>query len=137
MKIPFYLSLAGVLASIIAMIMGIYATFAQQRTELPIQIKEVEDAIRNLRNLDQYLEKTKSEMIATKQAKEKIEQEYDKAKELENLTEKQLEAISLAVNRRSIKDIAMDYFWGFMLGLAGSLFASYIYASLRRKRSAK
>ncbi len=105
-----------------------------KKQDLQIQIREVEDAMKNLRNLETYLEKTKSDMIATEEAKERIEEEYNKVKELETLTENQLDAISLAVNKRTTTDIIKNYFWGFVLGVSGSLVASYIYGYLKRKK---
>jgi len=104
------------------------------KQELPKQITEVENAIRNLRNLETYLEKIKRGMIATEEAKIKIEEEYNKVKELEKLTDKQIEAISLAVNKRTKADIIKNYFWGFVLGVSGSLCASYIYGYIKRKK---
>ena len=58
-------------------------------------------------------------------------------KALENawMTDRQIEAISLAVNKRTKTDVIMGYFWGFVLGVAGSLVASYIYSMLKRKKS--
>jgi len=117
---------------IAATIIGLSIYMPKQ--ELPKQINEVENAIQNLRNLENYLEKTKSNMIATEEAKIKIEEEYEKAKELEKLTDKQIEAISLAVNKITTDDIIKNYFWGFVLGVSGSLFASYIYGYLKRKK---
>ena len=104
------------------------------KADLQAQIKEVENAIGNLRNLENYLKKTKDDMIATKQAKDKIEEEYSKAKELEKLTDRQIEAISLAVNKRTKADVFWGYFWGFVVGVASSLLASYIYGRLRKKK---
>ncbi|MCP4610311.1 MAG: hypothetical protein GY845_16495 [Planctomycetes bacterium] len=101
---------------------------------LVTQIKEVEGAIKNLRNLETYLEKTKSDMIVTEVARNKIEEEYKRVKELEKLTENQLYAISLAVNKRTKADIIKSYFWGFIIGVSGSIIASYIYAYLLRKK---
>lgn len=117
-------------------IVGTFTKWGEQEAGLTVQIEEVESAIGSLHNLERYLEKTKSDMLATQEAKDKIELEYSKAKELEKLTKKQIDAISLAVNRRTIRDALMDHFWGFVLGVAGSLAATYIYGMLRRRRQA-
>jgi len=53
------------------------------------------------------------------------------------LTDIQLEAISLAVNKRTKTELIMNYFWGFVLGVASSLLASYIYGIRKRKKDAK
>jgi len=128
--LPLFLAIIGIFVSITSFL----GTFVERdKAGLPTQIREVEDAIRNLRNLENYLEKTKNEMIATKQAKDKIEEEYSQAKELEKLTNRQIEAISLAVNKRTKTDVIIDYFWGFVLGVASSLVASYIYGMIKRK----
>lgn len=132
--IPLFIALIGAFASITSFF-GIF--HEQNKASLPTQIREVETAIGNLRNLENYLEKTKTDMIATKQAKDKIEEEYNKAKVLQKLTEQQIDAISLAVNKRTNADVIMNYFWGFILGVAGSLVASYIYGMLKSKSKNK
>jgi len=107
--------------------------FIVPKPGLANQIHEVEGAIRNLRNVEDYLEKTKDEMAATKLAKERIEEEYHKAQQLEAMTATQIEAISLAVNRRTLSDVIMSNLWGFVLGVAGSLVASYAYGAIKRR----
>ena len=109
-------------------------SYGIKQKNLETQIREVEDTIENLRNLETYLEKTKSDIIATEQAKIKIEEEYNKAKELEHLTKNQIEAVSLAVNKRTTKDIITNYFWGFALGVSGLLFVSYIRGLAQRRK---
>lgn len=106
----------------------------QEKSKLQAQIAEVESAIDNLQSIENNLKKIKDDMIATKQAKDRIEEEYDKAKELKKLTDRQIEAISLAVNKRTKKDALMDYLRGFILGVAGSLVANSIIGLIKRKR---
>ncbi len=131
-KIPLALAVIGILFSVFTLLD--YLSEPRKKTGLQVQIKEVESAINNLQNLENYLKKTKDEMIATKQAKDRIEEEYSKVKELKKLTNQQIEAISLAVNKRTKIDVLMNYFSGFVLGVAGSLVASFIYGLIKRKR---
>jgi hypothetical protein len=99
------------------------------------QIKEVQSAINNLSSLETYLEKIKNDMTLTQEAKTKIEVEYNQAKELEKLTDKQIEAISLAVNKKTMFQWIMNYFWGFVLGVCSSLLASFVYGYIKQKRN--
>ena len=131
-EIFFLLIALGIAITVLFGDVFISVRFKEQ--DLQIQIREVEGAIKNIRNLETYLEKTKSDMIATEEAKVRIEEEYNKVKELEKLTENQLDAISLAVNKRTTTDIIKNYFWGFVLGVSGSLVASYIYGYIKRKK---
>ncbi len=127
---------------LIALVLCIYFLFGDliesymlKGQNLETQIREVEDVLKNLRNLETYLENTKSDLIATEQAKIKIEEEYKKVKELEKLTENQIEAISLAVNKRTTKDIIKDIVLGFVLGVITSLLGNVIYGLLKRRKT--
>ncbi|MEO0374187.1 MAG: hypothetical protein AAF329_06055 [Cyanobacteria bacterium P01_A01_bin.17] len=108
----------------------------QQDNNLSKQIEEVEDAINDLRGLEEYLEETKNKIIITQQSKDEIEDEYRKAQELEKLTTQQIDAISLAINKRTFRDIAKDYVLGFILGIGSSIVASYIFNFLTKNRQA-
>ena len=126
--------LIGVLSLVLVSTTVINQWYKQKSSGLPAQIKEVEGALKNLRNLETYLEKTKSDMIVTEQAKVKIEEEYKNAKELEPITKKQLQTISLAVNKRTTMNTIKDIFWGVVLGVCGSLLASYIYGFVKSRK---
>jgi hypothetical protein len=75
------------------------------------RIEEVENAIKSLNDLEKYLKTVKNDMLATQQAKELIEQEYEKIKLLQKLTEKELARINVAVNKISLKDKIKNIFW--------------------------
>lgn len=136
--LAFALAVSATAASTGAAITDIITTIQsinRQDNELSNQIEEVEGAIRDLRTLEDYLNETKEEMIATQQSKDRIEEEYRKAQELEKLTSQQIEAISSAVNKRTARDIIKDYIVGFTLGIASSIVASYIFQFLTKKRA--
>lgn len=133
-KMFFLLSIIIALFSMATLLNDLFVAFNLSKTNDATQIKEVEDAIIHIKNLEEYLVKIKNEILATKHAQDKIEEEYDKAKELEKLTGPQIEAIRIAINKRATSDKIMGYIWGLLLGVAGSLLASFIYGVIKRKR---
>jgi len=70
-KFNIILSFIGVLASIIAGILAIFPFPEKKESDLYRRIGEVENAIINIRNLENYLEKYKNEMKATSKQKRK------------------------------------------------------------------
>lgn len=110
------------------------AESTETNEQLSQQISKVDDAITDIRDLEEFLENTKEELIVTQREANIIQEEYEQAQELERLTEKQVLAISTAVNQRSTRDIVKDYVIGFILGISSSILASYIFQFLTSKQ---
>lgn len=98
----------------------------KDRNNLNSQIEKVAETLSTIRNFENVLENIKEDMIATEQAKLKIEEEYEKTQELEKLSAKQIQAISFAVNKRIHREIWFDRAWGFILGVLASIVASLL-----------
>ncbi|MDO6825426.1 restriction endonuclease [Marinobacter sp. 1_MG-2023] len=126
----------GAIASILGVIASGVSLFVEP-TPQPLQqrIETVESAIDNLKNLENELVDIKEEMAQTEKATRAIEQEYEKAKQLQQLTEEQFSAVKSALEKKSWYKTLLDYFLGFVLGVAGSLTASVIYSRAKQKRA--
>jgi hypothetical protein len=123
----------GASVSIMALVVTLFAV--PSKPPLYQRIETVEKAIDNLKNLEKELVDIKRDMAATEQAARAIKEEYHQAKELEKLTDTQFEAIKSALQRESWQKTLLNYFLGFLLGVAGSLTASVIYTRLVQKRA--
>ncbi len=73
-----FIVIMGVLVSVFSLITTVNQAYPHD-TNLSSQIQEVENAIVNLRNLEDYLAKTKTDILLTQKAKEKIAEEYNQA----------------------------------------------------------
>ncbi|WP_417749492.1 restriction endonuclease [Rosistilla oblonga] len=131
-----WLGAAGAIASILGVIASGVSFFVQP-TPPPLhqRIETVETAIYNLKNLEKELVDIKEDMAQTEQAAKAIEEEYEKAKELQQLTDEQFGAVKSALQRQSWRKTLLDYFLGFILGIAGSLTASVIYSRVQHRRA--
>ncbi|MCI5126110.1 MAG: hypothetical protein D3925_16965, partial [Candidatus Electrothrix sp. AR5] len=93
---------AAAISSILGVIISGISFFVQP-TPPPLhqRIETVETAIDNLKNLEKELVDIKEDMAQTEQAAKAIEEEYEKAKELQQLTDEQLGAVRSALQRQS------------------------------------
>lgn len=126
----------GAIASILGVIASGVSLFVQP-TPPPLhqRIQTVENAIDNLKNLENELVGIREEMAQTERATRVIEEEYEKAKQLQQLTDEQFSAVKSALEKKSWQKTLLDYFLGFVLGVAGSLTASVIYSRAKQKRA--
>ena len=128
-------SLVGVISSIVGVMFSVVAWFFPVKSGLRERIVVVESAINNLKDLEHQLTEIKRDMVETERAKNALEQEYAKAKELEKLTSEQYEAIKEALRSQSWKKTLLDYILGFTLGVASSFTASIMYSRLQQRRA--
>ncbi|MEM6673468.1 MAG: restriction endonuclease [Planctomycetota bacterium] len=127
--------LAGIL-SILAALSSVFSMFrAPDRGSLQDRIQGVESALTSLKTLEQDLTKIKKDMVATEEAARVIEQEYERAKELEAITSEQYDSIRDALRTRSWKLTILDYGLGFILGVAASVAASVLLSWVRQRRA--
>ncbi|SHI02108.1 restriction endonuclease [Desulfofustis glycolicus] len=134
----FVIGFLGALSSILGSFISTYLFFAEpEKPLLNERIEKVELALGSLKNLENYLDDIKADMIQTEKETKAIEIEYQKAKELEKLTKEQYEVISKAIGRKSTYQTIFDYSMGLLLGVAGSLIASVIYTRIKQNRLLK
>lgn len=128
--------IAGALASIAGLLFSGVSFFVQpEKPQLQERIETVERAIGNLKDLEKQLTDIKGDMVETEKAAKVIEQEYAKAKELEKITEEQLEAVKTALRSQSWQKTVFDYGLGFILGIGASLMSSVMYSRIQQRRA--
>lgn len=124
---------AASIAAIIASLAGAY--FGRSTAPLRERITTVEKAIDSLKDLEQNLADIKRDMEETRHAKKALDDEYTKAKELEKLTDAQLEAVKTALKTEGLWTTIFDYVMGFVFGFASSFVASVLYDKWRQRRA--
>lgn len=130
------LSRAKISASLVVLVMGaisafvsLYLTLKDTTTAatLPAQIAAVQQSLDNIRNLQSGLRVLQKNLDDTAVESRQIELEYSKAQQLKNLTSADLEEVKEALNHSSWKEKLLDGFIGFVIGVAGSLVAAWLY----------
>jgi len=74
-------------------------------------------------------------MIDTERATQNINERYAQAKELEKLTQTQLDALRTTLQAQNWHRTLFDSAIGFILGIASSFVGSVIYAKWRQRRA--
>lgn len=135
-RLAFVTSSAGVLVSVIALVFSI-APFTKDkgRDSFESQIQAVEANLNSLKALEQSLSVLKKELQTTSEESARIKREYEEALKLKAITSEQLEQIKKAVSAQSASDTFLNYFFGFLLGVAGSVLATVITDRWKAKRA--
>lgn len=90
------------------------------------KMETVERALKNLEGLEKELLDIKKEMSDTEQKTKIIIDEYEKAKELEKITEEQKNAFKAIMQPTPWYMTTLGYFAAFLIGIGSSLMASII-----------
>ena len=109
----------------------------KEKPLLSQRIETVGVVIGNLNDLEGQLIDIKEDMIKTQKAKNLIDKEYEKAKELEKLTSEQLEGLKSVIKSQTWKEMLLQYGLGFILGIASSVGGSIIYTRFKQRESLK
>jgi hypothetical protein len=107
----------------------------EPKSELTEQVGAVEASLVRLRDLERSLTNLKKELQEKSAESARIAKEYEEAMKLKALTSEQLDQIKKAVNSQSRMDVFLNYFWGFLLGVAGSILATIIVDMWKRRRA--
>jgi hypothetical protein len=111
--------------------------FPKQTPPLDRRIQNVESALRSIRDLEVYLDKIKEDMVATERATKEINEHYAKAKELQKLTDDQIEVLKQTLQTERWWKTLMNYGIGFVLGTAASLLAGILHARWKHRKALK
>lgn len=126
-RLSLWLSSVGVVASVVSMLFAIIPfTKDKERDSFESQIQAVEANLNSLRALERNLSALKKELQTTSEESTRIKMEYEEALKLKAITAEQLEQIKKAVSAQSTTDTFLNYFFGFLLGVAGSILATVI-----------
>ncbi|MGQ3194084.1 MAG: hypothetical protein ACT6UH_05685 [Hydrogenophaga sp.] len=105
------------------------------KSELTEQLGAVEASLARLRDLERSLTNLKKELQEKSQESARIVKEYEEAMKLKALTAEQLDQIKKVVNTQSRMDVFLNYLWGFLLGVAGSILATILVDMWKRRRA--
>jgi len=100
----------------------------KKQSEIPVstQIKSIEVSLSKLTDLENGLVNLKKDLQQTSEESARVKAEYEEAMKLKVLTAEQLEQVKKAVVGQSRWEIFQNYFFGFLLGVAGSVLATII-----------
>jgi hypothetical protein len=130
-------SLIGAVVALAASILtnGLYSSlFSKPTHPLDDRIQSVESALANIKGLEETLRKVRDDMVATQNATSEINKKYTEAKELEKLTDVQIQALKQTLQTEKWWKTLLNYALGFVLGIASSLIASVLYARWKQNR---
>lgn len=120
-------SFAGILASLLSLLLTFLPlTQDKEKSSFESQIQSVETNLQGLKEMERNLGALKKELQATSDESAQIKRDYEAALKLKAITSEQLEQINKAVNSKTATDTALNYFFGFLLGVAGSILATVI-----------
>jgi hypothetical protein len=99
------------------------------------RIKNVESALASIRGLEEALGKVKEDMVVAESATREINKKYAEAKELQKLTDVQLQMLKDTLQSDKWWRTTMNYIIGFVLGVASSFVASILYARWKQNQA--
>ena len=126
-RLSLWMSSVGVVASVVSLLFSIIPfTKDKERDSFESQIQAVEANLNSLKALERNLSALKKELQTTSEESARIKREHEEALKLKAITAEQLEQIKKAVSAQSTMDTFLNYFFGFLLGVAGSILATVI-----------
>ena len=119
------------------MVLGVvtYGLSPKSSDPLDDRIRNVESALASIRGLQEPLNRVKDDMVATETSIAIINKKYTEAKELEKLTDGQLQALKESIQSEKWWKTAMNSIIGFILEVLPSVIASVIYDRWKQKRA--
>ncbi|MGO9146093.1 MAG: restriction endonuclease [Desulfomonilia bacterium] len=134
-RVQFILGTLGVLVSVLSLLLALHGILFPVKAPLDERIQTVEKALTNIRDLETYLGKIKTDLVEKQKAAQIINERYAQAKELEKLTQTQLDALRFTLQAQSWRGTLFNYIMGFILGIASSFVATVLYAKWRQRRA--
>ncbi len=126
-----------ILTSFVAVLAVIFSTlsyFAQvwdqlykpEPSSFESRIDSVEQNLRGLKSLEQSLQGLKAQLQETSAETARIQLEYEEALKLKSFTDEEINRFKKAASTTSAMDTFLNYFYGFLLGVSGSILATII-----------
>lgn len=137
-KVATILSSFAVAISIGGLANALYSFFGSKiepKSQLSKQVKTVEESIAGLNVLERSLVTLKIDLQQKSEESERVAKEYERAMKLKSLTAEQLEQVKKAINSQGSIDISLNYFLGFLLGVASSVLATVITDRWKQRRA--
>jgi hypothetical protein len=134
-RVQFIAGALGVFASVVSLVFSFHSMLSPVRAPLDQRIQTVEKALTSIRDLETYLGKIKTDMVEKEKTTQIINERYAQAKELEKLTQTQLDALRVTLQAQNWHRTLFNYAMGFILGIASSFVASVLFAKWRQRRA--
>ena len=112
-----------------------YRELPKEDSAFSSQIASVEDSLSRLKSLEAGLRDLKNELRSKSEESARVSKEYEEAMKLKVLTKEQLELVKSAVSAQSRWEVFWNYFFGFLLGVAGSVLATIITDRWKQRRA--
>lgn len=104
---------------------------------LPDEIAAVQQSLEHIKNLQASLQALQKNLDDTAAESRRIESEYVQAQQLKRLTAADLDGVKAALNHSSLTETIASLFVGFVVGVAGSLAASWLWDRWQRRQERK
>lgn len=134
-RLLFSLGVSGAIVSVLSLFLSFHSVLFRPQAALDQRIHTVESALTSIRDLESHLEKMKKDMVETEKTTQLINQRYTQAKELEKLTQTQVDALRVTLQAQNWHRTLFNYAMGFILGIASSFVASVLFAKWRQRRA--
>jgi hypothetical protein len=132
------LSVVGFAISLIGLLISLHRLYranTKPESQFVTQIKSVEESLTRLADLEESLKSLKGELQQKAEEAIRISKEYEEAKKLKALTTEQLALVGTAIRTHERKDVLLNYFWGFLLGIASSVLATIVTDRWKHKQA--
>jgi hypothetical protein len=133
-------TLSGVaMATALGGLTGALIPYVQSKREpqshLNEQVASVESSLARLNDVERSLEALKAELQQKSEESARVRREYEEAMKLQPVTAEQMAQVKKAVGSQSGMEIFRNYLFGFLLGVAGSVFATLITDWWKQRRA--
>jgi hypothetical protein len=131
-------SLSGILASVIFSFSTIFSSLDNNNDKpLENKIKNVEEVLSGIKNLETDLKVIKEDMIETEIQNKRIILENEKLKGVEDLISKRKEELNEIVNYKPWSTRIFEFLFGTFFGIATSIFSSILYDKWKQRNALK
>lgn len=106
-----------------------------ETTTFEDRIDAVEKNLRGLKSLEESLKDLKAELQEKSAESARIKLEYEEALKLQSFTEEEIDRFKKAASATSTTDTFLNYLYGFILGVFGSILATIITEQWKVRRA--
>lgn len=128
----------SLIVALLSILSVIYTIFPEKTDKtLKNRIDNVERALDGIKGLEKDLEFIKEDMIKTDLENKRILEEYKKMEGLEKVINDKKESLNLVLNYQPWYKRFLNYFFGFLLGIASSVIAGIMREKWKLNKSLK
>jgi len=129
-----FTAIISILIGVLSATSSFFLSDKKESIPLDVKIERVEKALSNIKDLEKYLSDIKTEMEETSKDVSKIKDEYEQVQKLKKLSNEELAVLNSALQRRSWYETPLNYFLGFVIGIASSIIASILIDRYKKRK---